>query len=52
MMSDTLIHHFNYIKMKYDVQEYFTAVMGSFPRPQPSHQKYWQFSLNHKILVL
>lgn len=36
-VSDTLIHHFNFIKMKYDVQDYSTAVMDSFPRPQLSH---------------
>lgn len=36
-VSVTLIHHFNSIKMKYDVQEYSTAVMDSFPRPQLSN---------------
>lgn len=36
-VSVTLIHRFNFNKMKYDVQEYSTAVMNSFPRPELSH---------------
>lgn len=44
-VSVTLIHHFNFIKIKYKVQEYSTAVMNSFPRPELSY-------LQKKILAI
>lgn len=44
-VSVTSIHRFNFIKIKYKVQEYSTAVMNSFPRPELSY-------LQKKILAI